>query len=141
MNKIYEKYENYLKTHNIKKSSQREIILSKFIQKKNHISAQDLYNIVQIDNKEIGIATVYRAMKFFCEAGIAKEIDIGDGVKRYEINIDNKHHDHLICIKCGAIIEIYNESLEKIQNEICKKYGFIPEQHVLYVYGICKNCR
>ena len=73
----------------------------------------------------IGIATVYRTMNLVCEAGLAREIELGDGNIRYEHLLGHEHHDHLVCVKCGAFEEIINSKIEKEQKAIAQQFGYL----------------
>ncbi len=141
MDKHKEAYFKYLSNNNIKQSTQREFVLDIFVAVDNHITAQGLFEKVKSERSNIGVATVYRAMKLFCDAGIADEIDIGDGSKRYEKRIGRKHHDHLICTVCGTISEFYSPKLEEIQRSICSENSFELHDHSLRLYGICSKCK
>ncbi len=140
MTKEKEIYYDYLFTNNIKHSRQRERILDTFLMTEDHLTAQDIFEIARKEDSNLGIATVYRAMKLFCDAGLADIIDVGDGNKRYEHKVNHKHHDHLICVKCGKIIEFHNSQIEKIQLEVCDELDFKATSHKLQIYGICKEC-
>ncbi|HOV15461.1 MAG TPA: transcriptional repressor [Spirochaetota bacterium] len=141
MNQEKEVYYDYLSSNNVKHSKQREMILEIFLNNQEHLTTQELFEIVKKVNKDIGVATVYRAMKIFCDAGLAEEVDVGDGNKRYEHKFNHKHHDHLICNKCGKIIEFYNPQIEKIQLEICNELNFQSKNHRLQIYGVCSDCK
>jgi Fur family transcriptional regulator, ferric uptake regulator len=132
--------ENYIKEKQIKKSSQRNVILEKFLNTEKHLTVNELYELVKKSNPEIGFATVYRAIKVITAAGLAEEIDIGDGIKRYEHKYGHKHHDHLICIKCGEFIEFFDPDIEKLQEKITKKHKFSAIDHKLMIKGICSKC-
>ncbi len=134
-------YINYLRDNNVKFSKQRETILDAFLAIEKHITVQELFDVLKRETKTIGIATVYRAMKIFCAAGLAQEVDVGDGNKRYEHKFNHARHDHLICSICGKIIEFNDPNLEGIQNKVCKELGFEPTERKLQIYGICKSCK
>ena len=100
----------------------------------------DSNKIKQDYNVSIGIATVYRAMKFFSDLKLVNQLDIGDGIVRYELNI-SEHHDHLICTSCGKIIEFTDDFIELNQIKIAEKNNFILKEHVMTIYGLCENCQ
>jgi Fur family transcriptional regulator, ferric uptake regulator len=131
---------NYIKDKGIRKSSQREYILGIFLKTEKHLTSFELYDLVKKKYSSIGYATVYRALKVFCESGIAEEIDIGDGSKRYEHKYGHEHHDHLICMKCGRFIEFINPEIEKIQERVADDYHFTVLNHKLQILGICNDC-
>jgi Fur family ferric uptake transcriptional regulator len=100
-----------------------------------------LYLKVKKCNPGIGQATVYRTLKLFAEAGLAREVLLHDGQTRYEHVVAGEHHDHLVCTGCNAIIEFENETIEKLQDEIAARHGFMIRNHKLEIYGLCANCR
>ena len=106
--------------------------------KSDHPDVDELYNrVTKIDSK-ISIATVYRTVKHFEEAGILYKHDFKGGKARYEAIIES-HHDHLIDIKTGEIIEFVDEEIEKLQNKVAEKYGYKLVDHKLELYGIKKK--
>ena len=94
---------SYLDDHKLKHTRQREAILDVFLSTSGHISSDELYQRVRELHPSIGYTTVYRTMKLLCDAGLAVERNFEDGVTRYEI--PHEHHDHLVCVRCGRIIE------------------------------------
>ena len=90
-------------------------------------------------HSKIGYTTVYRTMKLLCEVGLASERHFDDGVTRYEI--DHEHHDHLVCVNCGKIIEFECEAIEASQNEIAERHDFRILHHRHELYGHCAACR
>jgi len=86
-----------------------------------HPTIGDLYELVRKKNPRIGLATVYRAMRVICAAGLAGEADFGDGAKHFEHEYQHQHHDHLICLKCGKIAEVMSPEIEKLQERWTKK--------------------
>ena len=92
-------------------------------------------------NPDIGYTTVYRTMKILEEADLCNEIDLGDGISRFEHRYGHEHHDHLICVKCGSYTEVIKPEIEKLQDELAKERRFIPLKHKLQVFGICRKCK
>ncbi|MBN1475046.1 MAG: transcriptional repressor [Syntrophaceae bacterium] len=131
----------YLSRHNFRDTPQRELILDVFLKSKEHISAEELYDIVKKLDPSIGQATVYRMLKLLAEAGLAREVDFGDCVKRYEYNYNQPHHDHLICRGCGKTVEVVDDVIEEMQKRVAEKFGFELTDHAMYLYGLCENCR
>ena len=106
--------------------------------KSDHPNVDELYNrVIKIDPK-ISIATVYRTVKLFEEAGIVSKHDFKGGKARYE-ELNESHHDHLIDIKTGEIIEFVDEEIEKLQEKVAEKYGYKLVDHKLELYGIKKK--
>ncbi|MFH1753772.1 MAG: Fur family transcriptional regulator [Candidatus Omnitrophota bacterium] len=141
MSKEVEVLIGFLNKKNLKLTSQRRVILDTFLKTGHHVSAEDLYDVIRKNNPEIGLATVFRTLKLLREADIAKAVDFGDRRLRYEHKYGHKHHDHLICVRCGKFIEVFDEKIEKLQNELCKKARFTPERHKMEIFGVCRECR
>lgn len=130
----------HLKSAGFKKTSQRELILEVFLKTEGHLSAEDVYNIVKAEDPTVGFTTVYRTLKLLVECGLAREERLGDGRARYEHLYNHQHHDHLICIQCGQLIEFYSEEIESKQDQIAEQYGFRPTHHSLRIWGVCSEC-
>lgn len=134
-------FEDFLKTKGLKHTSQRIDILKVFLDTEKHLSCDQLYRFVKKKYPSVGYATVYRTLKLLCEAGLSRELNFGDGLIRYEHLYGHSHHDHLICIRCGRFFEVVDPKIEKLQDELAKKYHFISTKHKMDIYGICKSCR
>ena len=131
---------DYLRKKDFKLTDQRKEILKVFLNTERHLSVEDLYNIAKKKDPSIGQATVFRTLKLLQEADIAKEVDLGDGKVRYEHKYGHGHHDHLICVRCGRFIEAVDLKIEKLQDDLCKKHGFLAQRHKMEIFGICKRC-
>lgn len=119
----------------LKMTGQRRVIARVLSESHDHPDVEMIYQrAVQVD-PHISIATVYRTVKLFEEAGITQRHDFGDGRSRYEEAHDD-HHDHLIDIKSGKVIEFTNESIEKLQHEVAEKLGYKLVGHRLELYAI-----
>lgn len=130
----------YLRKKGIRYSEQRNKVFEVFLNTERHLTANELYGIVRKKHPAIGYATVYRAMKVITEAGIADEIEFGDGAKRFEHKYGHEHHDHLICVKCGKFVEVMNFQIEKLQKKLARQHGFILMRHKMHLFGICRKC-
>ncbi len=129
----------YLEERNLKHTKQRDAILETFLEASGHVTSEDLYQSVRDTNPSIGFTTVYRTMKLLCDAGLASEHHFDDGITRYEIK--HEHHDHLVCTKCGKIIEFECQLIENTQIEIAERYQFLVLRHRHELYGHCVDCR
>ncbi|MGA1932485.1 Fur family transcriptional regulator [Arcobacter sp. YIC-464] len=124
-----------------KNSIQKDYILKILYFSDEHLSAEQIVNISKSLYKiDMGIATVYRTVKFFETMNIVKSLDIGDGTKRYELNI-SIHHDHMICTNCNKIIEFTDDLIEDQQEKVAKKHNFKLKDHIMTIYGICEDCQ
>ncbi len=132
---------NYLAGQGLKSTQQRDEILKVFVGAGMHVSAEELYALVKKSHPGIGYATVYRTLKLLASAGLAEERRFEDGFTRYEYRASDGHHDHLICTKCGAIIEFENERIETLQQNVARKNRFQVKSHKLELYGLCAACQ
>jgi len=133
-------FQNFALSKGLKSTRQRDMILDCFLSCDQHLSTEELYLKLKESMPGIGFATVYRTLKLFAESGIAREIQFGDGQTRYEHLHAGEHHDHLVCTRCGAIMEFENETIEKLQAEVARNHGFTIVNHKLELYGICAKC-
>ena len=122
----------------VKLTDQRKIIAKVMSEADDHPNVDELYNRVSKIDPKISIATVYRTVKLFEEYGILAKHDFKDGKARYE-EISESHHDHLIDIKSGKIIEFVDEEIEKLQKKVADKYGYELVDHKLELYGVKKK--
>ncbi|HEY4743488.1 MAG TPA: transcriptional repressor [Desulfuromonadaceae bacterium] len=134
-------FNEFAQAKGLRSTRQRDIILDIFLSTHQHVSVEDLYLKVKASHPGIGYATVYRTLKLFSEAGLAREILLHDGQTRYEHVLAGEHHDHLVCTGCNAIIEFEDETIEKLQDEIAARHGFLIRRHKLELYGLCARCR
>ena len=122
----------------VKLTDQRKIIAKVMSESNDHPDVDELYNRVSKLDSKISIATVYRTVKLFEEAGILAKHDFKGGKARYE-EMSESHHDHLIDIKTGEIIEFVNEEIESLQKKVAEKYGYNLVDHKLELYGVKKT--
>ncbi len=134
----YRTLASYLEEHNLKNTRQREAILGVFLQATGHVTSDELFQRVRGEHPNIGYTTVYRTMKLLCDAGLATEHHFDDGITRFEIA--HEHHDHLVCTRCGKIIEFECRMIEETQNQIAARYGFRLLRHRHELYGHCRDC-
>ena len=125
----------------LRSTDQRRLIVETFFQAPNHVSIEELLSQVRAQDPKVGYATVYRTLKLLTECGVAFERKFGDGLTRYELADDHSHHDHLICIDCGKIIEFEEPQIEELQETIAKRHGFVVTSHKHEMYGSCAECQ
>jgi Fur family transcriptional regulator, ferric uptake regulator len=130
----------YLAGQGLRSTSQRDAILKTFIEAGQHLSAEELYARVKKTHPGIGYATIYRTLKLLAEAGLVEERRFEDGFTRFEYKNKDAHHDHLICTRCGAIIEFENDRIEALQHDVARQKGFKVQSHKLELYGLCAAC-
>ncbi len=104
-----------------------------------HLSAESIYRELMNEGGEIGLATIYRVLAQFENAGLVVRHHFEGGHSVYELD-DGKHHDHIVCVKCGKVDEFVDDVIEQRQREIAKKAGYTVTDHCLNIYGICQQC-
>ena len=124
----------------LKATRQREEIFRIFLTSSGHRSLSDIYAQVTKVNPKIGFTTVYRTMRLFTRLGLAAQRRFADGETRYEPVSRGEHHDHLICLNCGKIIEFEDESLEALQEGVAQHHRFEISHHRMELYGRCADC-
>jgi len=134
-------FRSCIRERGLRNTKQREVILDAFLSGDKHITIDELFALIKERNPDIGYATVHRNLILFCECGLADEIKIGKQKTRYEQKVGHKHHDHLICTKCGQFIEVRDEKIERLQNRLAEANDFVPLSHRLEIYGVCKKCK
>lgn len=141
MKQALKRFAAYITANGLKFTPQRRLIAEAFLSQSGHLSTEELYDKVRKQAPSVGQATVYRTLKLFCDAGLAKEVHFGDGMARYETTVDTVHHDHLICIGCGRQVEFMDAAIEKLQETLAEQHGFLLTSHHMYLYGVCPACR
>ena len=138
-----EKLKNNLKEKGYKLTPQRRAVVDTIIKNEGqHLTAEELYELVKVDCPEIGLATVYRTVLLLEELGVVCKLDLNDGCSRYELVHENENHQHhhLICTNCGKVIEVEGDLLESLEHTIEEKYVFKIKNHSVKFYGLCSEC-
>lgn len=137
---MVEAFREFLAEQGLKTTRQRELIVRVFADIEDHVGVEELLQRVKRQDPAIGYATVYRTLKLLVQGGLAAVRNFGDGFARFEPR-DHDHHDHMICEKCGAIVEFHNEAIEQLQDQVAREHGFVLRRHRHELYGLCENCQ
>jgi len=133
---LKERWRVYVTDNRLNITAQREAIVEQFLRTRDHVSIDELLTKVRKRSPKVGYATVYRTLKLLVDSGLAVERQFGDGQARFEVVGD--HHDHLICIKCGLILEFEDDEIERLQEKIAERLGgFTVLRHRHELYGLC----
>lgn len=124
----------------LKVTTPRLRILHILEESNEHLRAEDIYRILSERGGDVGLATVYRVLTQFSEAGLVKRHHFSEDHAVFELD-RGEHHDHIVCVKCGAVREFIDEEIEKRQNDIAKQFQYEITDHSLYLYGICEACQ
>jgi len=131
----------HLKEVGLKQTAQRDTILRTFLETRDHLSTEELHRLVQRKDARIGYTTVYRTLKLLGECGLASEVAFHDGIARYEHQYNRRSHHHMVCTECGSSVEFFSPEVEKVEQEIGKKYHYLTGRHTFQIYGVCEDCR
>ncbi len=135
-----EQFRTWISNGGLKATKQREEIFQIFLDSPGHKNLAQIYALVSKAHPKIGYTTVYRTLKLLTRLGLAEERKFADGETRYEPMVGEEHHDHLICLQCGKIVEFENQTLEALQREIAARYRFKIYHHRMELYGQCFQC-
>jgi Fe2+ or Zn2+ uptake regulation protein len=130
MNKNKENLTEVLKKEGLRYTLQRQSVWDEIKRSEKHRDAEDIYQSLRNESIRVSRATVYRTIDVLVKNRMVRKMDVGDGKSLYEPKLDNDHHDHMICVDSGKIIEFFDEELELLQDKIAKKYGYKVVRHV-----------
>ena len=134
-------FAGFIKKKGLKKTNKRDIMFDLIRNTEGHFDVEDLLGYIKESRLKISRASVYRTLILLVEAGLINESLQRDGRTVYEYSPEKMHHDHMICVKCGTLIEFSDSLIEKHQKKICKKHKFEMTGHKLEIKGICSLCR
>lgn len=122
-------------------TAQRQVVLETFLGSGEHITVEELHRRVREIDRTVSAATVYRTVNMLVEIGVAHKRHFGGGSASFESAVNKDHHDHLVCLACGAIQEFHHDRIETLQDEVASSHGFRMSHHRMELYGICATCQ
>ncbi len=131
--------DSYLREAGLRCTAQREAIVRVLLETQGHFSADGLHRKLMEEGLEVSRSTVYRTVSRLQENGLISEVFRSEGRAHYEKA--GTHHDHLMCVRCGKVMEFREEAIEEMQREVCQRFGFQPYDHRLRITGLCRECR
>jgi Fur family ferric uptake transcriptional regulator len=140
VNESEKKFRDYIQSRGLKFTPEREAILKHVFENRGHFEAEELLIDMRKNRKRVSKATIYRTLALLVKSGLLREVIFGEKHAHYEHVYGCNHHEHLVCIKCGKIIEFSDEKIEKFQDEVCVKNNFKPESHRFQITGYCEDC-
>ena len=129
-----------LKAHRVRVTSERQLILRRAITHL-HVSAEELVKDVRAIDPSVSRMTVFRTLTLLQRIGLVEKHDFHSGPPYYEVTYGKAHHDHLMCVECGEIIEFQEPRVERLQDEVVKRYGYQLLSHTHKLYGLCRHCQ
>jgi Fur family transcriptional regulator, ferric uptake regulator len=138
---VKDDFTHYLKQGNYRITPERFHVLDAVLGYDGHFDADELFLRVKSNGVRVSRATVYNTLELLLDCGVVAKYRFGENHSRYEKTIGKPHHDHLICLQCGEIIEFVNRKIEKVQEEVCLENNFKPQSASLQIFGVCAKCR
>ena len=137
---VAHEFRQCLRRKGLRVTPERERVCLEVYTTSLHFDAEVLISRLQTGPKPVSRATVYRTLEILEECGLVKKIRQTDKRHHYEKSLGLEHHDHLFCDVCGRVIEFRVDEIERLQDEVCSRYGFQPRRHTLQIYGLCREC-
>jgi Fur family ferric uptake transcriptional regulator len=138
---LLERFRRYLRDHRQPVTRQRDTVARIVFLSDDHLSVQGIARSLKAQGEQVGTATLYRTLDLLVESGLVRAHDFGEGFRRYEPMPSQAHHEHLICERCGRVIEFQNERLERMLPVIADEHAFQHQRHRVEIYGVCRECR
>jgi Fur family transcriptional regulator, ferric uptake regulator len=138
---LLDRFRRYLRDHHQPVTRQRDLVAQIVLLADDHLSVDGIQRRLRDQNESVGTATVYRTLEKLVESGLVRAHDFGEGFKRYEPMPAQTDHEHLICERCGRVVEFQNERLERMLPIIADEHGFQHARHRVEIYGVCRECR
>ncbi len=139
--KLLNRFKEALKKEGLKYTPQRTAVLEEIIKDKGHRESEEIYLALKKSGQHVSRATIYRTMDILVNNGFARKMNLGDGRARYESKVNSPHHEHLVCMECGLIVEFMDQKIEDLQDEIAIQYEFQLKRHIHQLFGLCKKCQ
>lgn len=138
---LLERFRRHLREHHQPVTRQRDLVAQAVFLAEDHVSVEGIRRELKQHATQVGTATVYRTLDLLVESGLVRAHDFGEGFKRYEPVVSQADHEHLICQRCGRVVEFANERLERMLPVLADEHGFQHQRHRLEIYGVCRECR
>ncbi len=140
MDDAEEVFRDYIQSKGLKFTPERKSILNYVFENHGHFEVEELLFEMRKNKVRVSKATIYRTVALLVKCGLLREVIFGEKHTHYEHVYGHEHHEHLVCIGCGKIIEFCDERIEKFQDEVCVKNRFKPENHRFQITGYCEDC-
>lgn len=138
---LAERFAQYLRERRLPVTRQRLEVAEAVTRVADHPSIDRIRRDLRQRGIRVGTATVYRTIDLLVESGLVREHDFGEGYRRFEAMPDRAHHEHLVCQRCGTVVEFTNERLERMLEMMADEMNFLHRRHRVEVFGLCAECR
>lgn len=136
-----EVFQACLAERGLRLTSQRQHVLAEALATAGHFDAEDLYGALRTAGRHVSLATVYRTLGLLRDCGLIRQAPRWEDRERYESVSGQQHHDHMLCVECGNVIEFCDDELESLQDRVCRRHGFAAMDHRMSIRGVCRACR
>ena len=137
---VIERFAQYLSRHKLKMTRERRVILDHVVSVRGHFDVDDLLVRLRKAGHGVSRATLYRNLPRLVDSGLIHKVEMAHGQARYELMVGRHHHDHMICLGCGTILEFESPEVERIQVEVCRRKKFVMTGHTHQIRGYCSGC-
>jgi Fur family ferric uptake transcriptional regulator len=138
---LLDRFRRFLRDHHQPVTRQRDLVAQVVLLADDHLSVDAIQRRLRDQGESVGTATVYRTLEKLVESGLVRAHDFGEGFRRYEPMPAQADHEHLICERCGRVVEFQNERLERMLPSIADEHAFQHARHRVEIYGVCRDCR
>jgi len=137
---LLDRFRRHLREHHQPVTRQRDLVAQVVLLSEDHLSVEAIRRQLKQLGERVGTATVYRTLDLLVQSGLVRAHEFGEGFKRYEPVLAQGDHEHLICERCGRVVEFANERLERMLPVLADEHGFQHRRHSVEVYGVCQAC-
>lgn len=134
-------FEQRLRAQGLRVTSERRAILDYALRHSDHFDAEELLGALRDEGVPVSRATIYRTLTCLVKAGLLRRHPLTDRRAFYEPDFGGTHHEHLVCVRCGKILEFVEDEIERLQEGVCERHAFRPLRHTLQIYGVCESCQ
>jgi Fur family ferric uptake transcriptional regulator len=134
------KFRQFLATRGLRMTREREVILDAILDTQEHFDVERLYVELRKRDRFVSRATIYRTLHLLVESGLLDRARFGTDAFSYEQLHGREHHDHMVCNRCGHVIEFVSREIERLQDAACADHDFLPQSHRLTIFGLCLDC-
>jgi Fur family ferric uptake transcriptional regulator len=136
-----ERLRDYLRERNLRMTPERRWVLQGVLSREGHFDAEELLQFLHRRHMPVSRATLYRTLEHLTASGLVKRHRFGQGHALFEHIYGRQHHDHLVCDRCGTVMEFVNDEIEALQEQVCRQHDFLSTNHVMQIFGVCARCR
>lgn len=135
-----DRFREFIRQKGLRRTTGRDAILEGALGMKGHFDPEELLASSRRHEAGVSLASVYRTIPLLLENGIIKPVETSEKHSRYELSAGREHHDHMLCVGCGDVIEFYSPHLERLQDKLCREREFTGIAHTLEIRGLCRKC-